>query len=195
MFPHDEFAPIIGDVIHNLRDALDLAVSVIMRNAEESGENVMFPTADSLYDFGPVLARVKKLKFPQSLIDMLETRIEPYTRGRGNYLRVLHKLAITDKHRMIVPTIFGTSRVAMNTEGMKLPFYTGLTPLPIKDGGIYARVLVSEFPDVKPNEEAEVTLTISFDSWEATKSVPIEDGLRRLYQATEEALDTMRACL
>src|SRR5580700_5300590 len=46
-FDHKEFSPIIGDVIHNLRDSLDLAISVLMRNAKLSDENVMFPTADS----------------------------------------------------------------------------------------------------------------------------------------------------
>jgi len=51
LFPHDEFAPFIGDVIHNLRDALDLAVAVIMRNARESDEHVMFPSADTLNAF------------------------------------------------------------------------------------------------------------------------------------------------
>jgi hypothetical protein len=197
VFPHDEFAPIIGDVIHNLRDALDLAVSVIMRNAGESDEHVMFPTADTPNGFGLAVAQgPKKPEWPKDLVDVLETRVQPYKGGNGYLLRTLHKLAILDKHRMIVPTAFGTVKVVMVVEGMKLPFYHFPTPLRIKDGTICGRVLVSEFPHVKVNDEADLALDIAFTSVAGPlEFVSVEDALRRLYQAVEEAVDAMRVCL
>ena len=196
LFPHDEFAPIIGDVIHNLRDALDLAVSVIMRNAQESDDNVYFPTADTPNAFKRKIARGKrKPHFPHDLVNVLETRIQPYKGGEGHLLHTLHKLAITDKHRMIVPTVFGTTDVAISTEGMTLPFYTGATPLPIRDGGVFARTLASEFPQITVNQEATVTLSISFYHADRLDVLPIDDALRWLYRVTEEAVDAMRLCL
>jgi len=111
-------------------------------------------------------------------------------------LRTLHRLAITDKHRIIVPTVFGTSQVVIHTEGMRFPFYTGITPLSIKDGGVFARLLVSEFPHIKVNQEADITLTIALNKIGGPlEFLPVEDALRRLYQVTEEALDAMRVCL
>jgi hypothetical protein len=58
LFPPDEFAPIIGGVIHNLRGALDLAVAVIMRNAglPFSDKNVQFPTAARLFTISGVIS-------------------------------------------------------------------------------------------------------------------------------------------
>jgi hypothetical protein len=196
VFPHDEFAPIIGDVIHNLRDALDLAVAVIMRNAGEPDEHVYFPTADAPYAFKKTIAKgSKKPHFPQDLIDVLETTIQPYKGGDGHYLRTLHRLAIMDKHRIIVPTVFGTSAVVVSTEGMTLPFYTGMTPLAIKDGGIFARLLVSEFPNIKVNQEADITLTIAFNDSGPLGFLDIETALRFFFQATEDAMNAMRSCL
>jgi hypothetical protein len=196
LFPHDDFAPIIGDVIHNLRDALDLAVAVIMRNAGESDEHVYFPSGDTFDAFEKTIAKgPKKPNFPDDLIDVLKTGIQPYEGGDGHFLRTLHRLAIADKHRMIVPTVFGTSSVAVSAEGMTLPFYTGPTPLPVKDGGIFARILVSEFPHIKVNQEAKLTLSIALYNADRLDYMPVEDALRWLYQVTKEAVDAMRVCL
>jgi hypothetical protein len=77
VLPHDEFAPVIGDAIHNMRDALDLAVSVIMRNAGKSDKNVHFPIRGSLVEFTLALEEQKPPKFPQELTDVLENGIQP----------------------------------------------------------------------------------------------------------------------
>lgn len=83
-FSHKELSPIIGDAIHNLRDFLDLAVSVLMRNAGESDENVMLPTADSRDAFHRAVAGgPKQPKFPKKLVRVLKSRIEPYEGGNG----------------------------------------------------------------------------------------------------------------
>ena len=197
VFPHDEFAPIIGDVIHNLRDALDLAVSVIMRNAGRSDRGVMFLTGRDANAFKRAIKqRSEKVKWPQDFLQVLETRIQPYEGGNGYLLRVLHELSITDKHRLLVPTVFGTSSVTVNTEGIRFPIYTGVYPVAIKDGGVYFRCLTSDFPDIKVGQKANVTLSIAFDGiGRPLDAIPVDDALRRLLQKTKEAIDALRSCL
>jgi hypothetical protein len=197
LFPHDEFWPFIGDIIHNLRDALDLAISVLMRNANLSDVGVQFPTADSLSLLKKAIVRQgKKEPFPPKIVDVLETRIEPYSGARGQLLRVLHNIAIRDKHRMIVPTVFGVDVVEMQSEGMDFLMHVFGARKTIRDGSVLARVSASYFPNVQVGHEAKVTLAITFDDrsrslqWES-----IEAGTRRLLYATEDAIECLETCL
>ena len=48
LFPHDELAPIISDAIHNMRDSLDLAISILMRN-RKLHDILYFPTGNTFY--------------------------------------------------------------------------------------------------------------------------------------------------
>lgn len=201
-FNHDEFGPFIGDVIHNLRDSLDLAVCVLCRNSGLSDEGVYFPTGESLDHFKNSIGKGSKpkpavtAKFPPKVIAILETGIEPYKHGRGYWLRTLHNLAILDKHRLIVPTLFGVSTVHMKIEGGDVPAHFFAKPKPIKDGSKLYRISRSEWPEVKINDEAPLTLSIQFDrrSGELWHAEVIE-GLIRLMNETQQALDALKSCL
>lgn len=196
-YDHEELSPIIGDAIHNLRDSLDLAVSVIMRNAGLSDEHVMFPTAGSIEAFQEAISGgSKKPTFPPKLIAVLESRIEPYEGGNGYWLRTLHNLAIMDKHRLLVPTVFGLDSVHIPVEGGEMPmrFYEGVVP--IEDGSQLARMPLPDWPSVKVEQEARVTLAIVFDRRSGhLAGWPIVEGLYRLKNVTEGALDALATCL
>lgn len=203
VFDHREFSPIIGDALHNLRDSLDLAVSVIMRNAWEPDEGVYFPTGDSLSHFqraigkGPKTPKRSKVpNFPPKLIREFEW-IQPYKGGNGYWLRTLHQLAIADKHRLIVPTVFGLDTVHMLVNGkgeIPMQFWEG--PVPIEDGSKLARLFAAEWPELQRNQEARVTLSIEFDSSAGDlRRWPILEGLIRLMNVTEEALNALARCL
>jgi hypothetical protein len=195
VFPHDEFSPIIGDIIHNLRDSLDLAVSILMRNVGEPDVNVYFPTASSHDAFQRSITRGRKTpNLPKNLIDVLSTRIQPYIGGHGELLRTLHDLAILDKHRLIVPTVFGAIQVRIDVPGWNVSFPSLTGPKPIRNGGIISRFPVSA--SFKAGQKAEVDLSIALDKRGGRLcGVEIEDACRKLMYVTTEAIEALETCL
>lgn len=193
-FPHDEFAPFIGDALQNLRSALDLAVSALMRNAGFANFEGYFPTGDSLNHFRNAIAKgTKNEDFPPELVAILEDRIQPYKDGNGCRLRVLHNLSIMDKHRLLIPTVFGA--VSIRTDKAILYNLDLIGPTPIKDGAPLAR-MVGGYPGIKVNDEAGVTLTIAFDDSSGPLSgESVDDGMRSLLYATKEAIEGLERCL
>lgn len=198
LFRHDEFSPFIGDIIHNLRDSLDIAMSVLMRNSGESDVGVYFPTGDSIDHFHTAIGkrpnkqRRSPPKFPPNVIDVLETRIEPYKGGHNHWLRTLHQLAIIDKHRTIVPTYFGADIVVLP----EIPILFPDTRVPIEDGCKLLR-MPADWRDgeIKINQEASLVLSIEFDKGTPLHGTSVEDGLLSLINATEEAIETLETCL
>ena len=198
VFEHEQFSPIIGDAIHNLRDALDLAVSVLMRNAGLPDANVYFPTGKTFDAFQKAVSGgPKKPKFPPKLVAVLQSRIQPYFGGHGHYIRTLHDLAIADKHRLIVPTVFGVNIVHMRVDGMgEIPIRFFGQPVPIKDGCKLARIVASEWPQIEVNQEADITFAIEFDKGTGQMfRWSVNEGLIRLMNVTKEAIEALETCL
>jgi hypothetical protein len=200
---HREFSPMIGDVLHNLRDCLDLAMSVLMRNAGESDGGVYFPTGDSRSNFEKAIGKGLKApkarkvpNFPLKVISKIE-RLEPYKGGSGYWLRTLHNLAIADKHRLLIPTVFGLDTVHITVEGKgEIPMHFWEGSVPIKDGSKLARMRASQWPEIKSNQEARMTLSVEFDgSAEELRRWSIVDGCIRLMNVTEDAFDSLADCL
>lgn len=198
-FSHDEFSPIIGDVIHNLRDALDLAACVLMRNAGRSDQRVSFPTGETVDHFRQAIANAAKDKrpFPDPIVTILETRIQPYGGGRNGLLRTLHNLAVQDRHRLVVPVVLGFLRIELESQGQIFPL-VNIDPRPkaIRDGSILAIIEDVELAELEINKAAEVTPTLAFDESSGRLwGEPLEDGCRKLLYATQEAVDALKDCL
>ena len=88
--------PIVGDVFHNARSALDLmAVELAVLNGH-SGKNVNFPFA---FDLSGLEQSITKKNFDRCGEDAvgLLMQLRPY-RGGNVLLRALHDLNIIDKH-------------------------------------------------------------------------------------------------
>ena len=111
-------------------------------------------------------------------------------------LRTLHQIAVADKHRLMVPTIFGAELIHMEREGMKVPIRISGKREPIEDGSVLAIVPASQWPELKVGQQATVTLTVTFDDrcgglrWKS-----IDDGMLRLQTVTAEAIETLETCL
>ena len=95
-----EMGAIVGDIIHNLRSALDLlACDLVLANGGNP-KGVYFPffkTADGLNK------KIKDRDFNRAGPDAvaLLTRYQPYE-GGDSPLYAIHLLDIIDKHRMLV---------------------------------------------------------------------------------------------
>ena len=193
LYSHEALSPTVSDALHNLRDSLDLAISVLVRNDGQLDDHVEFPTADDRDTFEKKLSRRKE--FSTKLVAVLHS-LEPYVGGRGTWLRTLHKLAAADKHRLIVSTVFGADVVHVKADGVDVPmrFFNG--PAALEVGKKLARAKASEWPEIKHDQEEAITATIAFDGRSGLlRGWEIHDGLIRLMNETQMALDRLATCL
>ena len=94
---------IVGDAIHNMRTALDLMASDLVRINEGNDKSVYFPFAG---DETKLAAEIKKKNFDRAgddAVALLRT-FAPY-KGGNESLRAIHDLDIEDKHRALILTV------------------------------------------------------------------------------------------
>jgi hypothetical protein len=91
---------IVGDAIHNMRTALDLMASELVRLSNQSDSNVYFPFGYSAEELEKEIKRKNFYKAGQDAVDLL-WRYAPH-RGGNETLRALHDLDVRDKHKALV---------------------------------------------------------------------------------------------
>jgi hypothetical protein len=97
------FGAIVGDVVQNLRSALDhLVYQLFLVNGgtNATAAHLYFPT-DSSATLYKASAPRKIQGLRQDAIDAINS-IEPYDGGKGAELSVLNRLNRTDKHRLLI---------------------------------------------------------------------------------------------
>lgn len=106
--PPHSLAAIVGDVVQNLRAALDhLAYVLFATSPTFNPKKSFFPIAENAARYkSEALGKVKG--FRQDVIDAISA-IEPYGGGKGELLWKLHSLSITDKHKLLL-TVVGQYR-------------------------------------------------------------------------------------
>ena len=97
-----EFSTSIGDVIHNLRAALNLMACELVRLNGQNDSDVCFPFSRSEADFHPAIKRCKFDQASAEAIALLKS-LKPY-RGGNDALRAVHDLDVMDKHRALILT-------------------------------------------------------------------------------------------
>jgi len=137
-----DFGLIVGDVVHNLRAALDLlAVEVVARNSGNS-KNVYFPFADSAENLDEM---IKRRNFHRSSPADQEAirQLKPF-RGGNHLLRSLHDLDIQDKHHSLIPhaSLVTLPKVSVKTDSAG-------NPIGFAEGKVELEVDPSERPTVK----------------------------------------------
>ena len=166
-----EFAAIIGDVIHNLRTALDyLAWQMVVVNGGIPSRDTGFPITKDAASFQTDLGKKLKGASPKAL--RFVQRLRPY-QGGDDVLWMLHSLDITDKHKLILSVGAANRAVGFKptTRGswpkwMLEMMETTLTlrgdTFPLEGNTVLSRHYHSEVQD----EEDEESVT-----WEATRWV------------------------
>lgn len=131
------FGAIIGDIIHNLRAALDLMATALVIKTGGNGAGVYFPFADDQTNLDDMIKRRNFHRAGDRAVDLLKT-LEPY-KGGNLLLRAIHDLDVDDKHRNIIEQMKqNTSPVIQFREG--------------------------KLPTVAPDSESPTTLTLGKDS-------------------------------
>jgi hypothetical protein len=99
-----DIALIVGDVVHNLKCALDYSwLGTIRRVAPQAeSKRAKFPVADTVGGLKNLLAIAKIDESCPELVRLMITEIQPYE--AGNFaIWPIHKLDIRDKHRLLIP--------------------------------------------------------------------------------------------
>jgi hypothetical protein len=95
---------VVGDAIHNLRSALDLAISDIEFTATgKRSHNITFPVRKTRDQVETAVKKRLEGKAPKRVLDYIVDSIQPYEKGNGDAIWQLHRLDLVDKHQLIVP--------------------------------------------------------------------------------------------
>lgn len=128
---------IAGEVLHDLRSSLDVAVSTMHRNASASTpeKEWAFPITSARQDFKPTSKAIKGLSLEQ--IQLIE-KWQPFHEPQGYHysaLGQLHHLNIRDKHRQLLQldaspemSVIGTNPVILDLDyeiDFKSPLHHG----------------------------------------------------------------------
>jgi hypothetical protein len=78
----EDFGAIIGDIIHNLRSALDLAACEIVRAAGGSDDNVYFPFCKNVHELGGMIKRRNIDRAGPDAVNLIQS-LKPYHGGNA----------------------------------------------------------------------------------------------------------------
>ena len=102
----NEAAIVIGDVLHNLRAAIDHAYwSCTEKHAKSDGErrNIQFPITSTETALRDSVLPGLPSRVSQDFADALAS-LKPYRDGGDFLLCAIHDLDVMDKHKLLVPT-------------------------------------------------------------------------------------------
>lgn len=200
--PLPRWATIIGDIVHNLRSALDLlAYDLVLANGEIPNRNTAFPIYRSANDFeagfsGKVCgASTKAIQIIRSL--------KPYKGGNEALWRI-YCLDITDKHRLIL-SVGATHRNIIMSLGLRLPWKGGeivksppiaIRPAdrqyPLKDDAEVMRVkAAARTSDSKVAPDYQFTFEVAFGDGEVVQGEPVLPTLQQLINSVEGVIDIL----
>lgn len=116
--PPPRLSAMAGDVVHNLRAALDhLAWALVEANGGTPSRGTEYPIASSKKDL-PALAK-GRLKGASNRSLQLTRRFKPYKGGTEGFWQ-LHQLDIRDKHRLLFTLVASNESVVLNmSESMR----------------------------------------------------------------------------
>jgi hypothetical protein len=178
--PDVEIALIAGDVIHNLRSALDhLAYQLVLVNGAVPTKQTAFPVFDDAAKHKAGLAgKVKGMA--QSAIDAINAT-ESYQGGKGAGLWVIHYLDIADKHHALLTTLINVTGSSFTIPGYWERGYRGVGGVSfpnfgtrLKDGDVIAT------REAEMDKDLNLTLDIAFTEPEVIEGRAVIETLQRL---------------
>jgi hypothetical protein len=156
-FPATCVSLIVGDVLHNLRSALDLLYCDLVRaNGKTVKKEDAFPICGSPKKFKSLLPQIRR-RVADPAAKAIE-ELKPYKGGNEAYWR-LHQLDITDKHRLLLTAVLSVHEIdqtvgAITTpEGMRqAAFRISIKPselIRVYDGAEIVREVSEPYEDMR----------------------------------------------
>lgn len=202
-YPPRRIAAVTGDMLHNLRSALDfLAWQLVEANGVEPTDKTSFPISNSPEEFET--SGLRKVEGASKGAVELVKAAKPYQGGNDALWR-LHKLDIVDKHRLLVTVGSAYTNISIDfstymqrTFGRELPpMRLGMKPaeslFPLKDGTVLYRVM----PGARrvDDDDPEFSFEIALDEPKVVEGEPLIPTLNDLLQAVEGVIEAFRLLL
>jgi hypothetical protein len=203
--PSDLLLMLIGDVLHNLRSALDhLAWSLAGTHANQRTEFPIFldrtrfhaVNSQGIPDRGSGLEKVHGMPLPaQTAIES----VQPYQKVHGlpedrEPLWLLHQLSIEDKHRTLNLVAAGVdARLEVRTSAIH-PAYglAGRTGyLPLEDRQEIYRIPLPANPS-QVEDYSNFTFDVALDPKGPGRGISLREGLRNVQEAVGEAIKLLQ---
>ncbi|MEW5913022.1 MAG: hypothetical protein AB1814_10730 [Thermodesulfobacteriota bacterium] len=181
-----EVTATLGDAIHNLRAALDLAVWDAICCAGGT------PTRDSCLPFGDtedslitaVNKRLKKIA-SKDICDLIIQGIKPY-KGGNDALYGLHRLDIMDKHQKPIITIKVVRLDSVRARDSRNNVIDGCSFLVRGNGVLHA---ISGLGDLKIESYGKVALQVFFGNGLPYEGEPVIPTLKQLSELVSGIVD------
>ncbi len=196
---------IVGDVIHNLRSALDhLVYQMVLSNHHGPRRSNAFPICDTRDEFDSGhAARLRGMT--QDAVRAIKG-LHPYKGGNDALWRI-HKLDIEDKHRLLIPAWEQYQHVSID---IAAPTRHGLSEMAepyakpeevpehrigIKPGQRFrveeGTVVFAEPKDSKVDMKPQIALDVAFGEGEVLEGELLVPTLRQFFSLTNEVIDLL----
>jgi hypothetical protein len=112
-----DLALIVGDAVHNLQCALDIAwcAAVRLLHPRASSKYLKFPIYKTRHQLKSTLTESRKIPPSSVLFDLVVNRVKCYEGGDTDLL-ALHHLDIDDKHHLLIPMLAVTGVEGVEVE-------------------------------------------------------------------------------
>lgn len=203
------FATTMGDVIQNLRTALDhLAYQLFLVGTQGTGNgrHVQFPIGNDAINYADQRDR-RTSGMRQDAITMLDS-LEPYKGGKGHRFWVLQELNNADKHRFLIAVGSNFQSInigALQTSelremgkplGMDIPIIDlylkpkdSLFPLKVGDA------LFTDLPDAQENSNLNFRFNVGFSVPNILEGVVLLDTLKEFCDLVSNTVLRFKPCL
>ena len=190
-----EIGLVAGDVIHNLRSALDhLAYQLVYVSGATHSKQTSFPIWDDATEYKAQRAR-RVQGMAQSAIDAIDAT-EPYQGGKGAGLWCLHYLDIADKHHALLITPINLTGASFVIPGFWERDYKGVGGVSFPDFGKSLEdgdVIATREPN--RGDDMNFTLDIAFTKPEVIEGKPVIETLQRLVHLVDNLIISFKPLL
>lgn len=188
---------VLGDAIHNLRASLDHAYCILIEaNGHTTNRDSSFPFGkDRQSILGTIQRHINSGNGPSNAVrDLILDRIQPFPGGNGEPLYGLHRLDITDKHVVLLPTM---TKIGLHHYFFRTPVggtididATFSTDNPdVQKSGMF--VIGAEIK-VEPKEKANAVFSIGFKNGQPFERQEVLQTMRDLHVGVKSTLELLR---
>lgn len=180
-------APIVGDIVHNMRSALDQVACAIVPGGISDGV-VQFPFTASADTLEATIQSRHIDRADAKAVDIIR-QMKPYP-GGNDTLNGIQLLDNTDKHRLLIPVIAHTGIADFTLKaGTSVVDFKNFGVIGVKDGQI---LVVSPMPgNMKLGDEINATFAVAFGEG-PFENVPIIDWLNTVASHLDGVIDLFK---
>jgi hypothetical protein len=186
-------ALVIGDVLHNLRVAIEYSyLGAIERHVPSVLDSyTKFPTGETRKNVEDALKNRKIDVLSPKLFDRMVADIKPYVAGGNCFIKMLHDLDISDKHWLLTPLARTGDVRGIVMEDEKGEFVTGDTH-PVTGDGPYTVCLPLEY---KIKDKGKLIVEVVFDEIDIPllQGMPVMDDMETFSKTATHVVERLES--